>query len=196
MNGVLFTVCPWWDGPLVKDKIATQFADAAAMRLGKWIWIHHAPPANSPTSWGGARYFGDVELVQWIGQYRPDMVVCGHVHQSPFVHDGSWYDRIGATWVFNVGQQFGRPPAHIVLDFTTIPRSGCRPLASRSSISLVSGAARAIHRHAAGLAYNLIGFQIRAWRDVRRRQVDHALQEIADHRQMISLTGILPFDIG
>jgi hypothetical protein len=44
------------------------------------------------------------------------MVISGHVHQSPFVRDGSWFDRIGQTWVFNAGHQFGRPPAHIVLD--------------------------------------------------------------------------------
>jgi len=44
------------------------------------------------------------------------MVLSGHVHQSPFVKDGSWFDRLGETWVFNVGQQFGRPPAHIMLD--------------------------------------------------------------------------------
>ena len=25
-------------------------------RLPRWIWVHHAPPANSPTSWGGKRY--------------------------------------------------------------------------------------------------------------------------------------------
>jgi hypothetical protein len=38
------------------------------------------------------------------------------VHQSPFVKDGSWVDRIGPTWVFNAGQQFGAPPAHIIID--------------------------------------------------------------------------------
>jgi hypothetical protein len=40
----------------------------------------------------------------------------GHVHQSPFVKDGSWVDRIGPTWVFNAGQQFGAPPTHIIID--------------------------------------------------------------------------------
>ena len=60
-----------------------------------WIWIHHAPPDKSPTSWGGARYFGDAELAQWIVEYQPDIVLSGHVHQSPFVTDGSWVDRIG-----------------------------------------------------------------------------------------------------
>jgi hypothetical protein len=38
------------------------------------------------------------------------------VHQSPFIPDGSWYDRLGDTWVFNAGLQPGRPPVHIVLD--------------------------------------------------------------------------------
>lgn len=117
MDDMLFTVCPWWDGPLVQRSIAEQLEGVAPQRLRKWIWIHHAPPANSPTSWGGARYFGDVELVGWIERFRPDVVVSGHVHQSPFVRNGSWYDRIGDTWVFNVGHQFGRPPAYMVLDF-------------------------------------------------------------------------------
>jgi Icc-related predicted phosphoesterase len=116
IGDTLFTVCPWWDGPLVKQRIVDQLGQAAARRPSQWIWAHHAPPANSPTSWGGKRFFGDVELVQWIEQYQPSMVISGHVHQSPFITDGSWYDRLGGTWVFNTGLQPGRPPTHIVLD--------------------------------------------------------------------------------
>jgi hypothetical protein len=44
------------------------------------------------------------------------MVISGHVHQSPFIPDGSWFDRLGTTWVFNTGLQHGRPPVYIVLD--------------------------------------------------------------------------------
>lgn len=116
IGDTFFTICPWWDGPRVKEQIGRQLQEAAAAHRGRWIWIHHAPAANSPTSWGGARYFGDAELVQWIESHKPDMVLSGHVHQSPFIKDGSWFDRLGDTWVFNVGQQFGRPPAHIMLD--------------------------------------------------------------------------------
>ena len=82
----------------------------AAERAQRWIWVHHAPPANSPTSWGGKRFFGDVELVQWIAQYQPSMVISGHVHQSPFIPDGSWFDRLGD----HLGLQHrpaARPPA-------------------------------------------------------------------------------------
>ena len=113
----LFTVCPWWDGPQVKQRLIEQLRDAASVRPRRWIWAHHAPPADSPTSWGGKRFFGDVELVQWIMQYQPMMVISGHVHQSPFISNGSWFDRLGQTWVFNTGLQPGRPPTYIVLDF-------------------------------------------------------------------------------
>jgi Icc-related predicted phosphoesterase len=116
ISDTLFTVCPWWDGPRVKSRLEGQLGEAAAQRLRQWIWVHHAPPANSPTSWGGKRFFGDVELVQWIRDYQPSMVISGHVHQSPFIPDGSWFDRLGTTWVFNTGLQHGRPPVCIVLD--------------------------------------------------------------------------------
>jgi Icc-related predicted phosphoesterase len=116
IGDTLFTVCPWWDGPLVKARIESQLREAAAQRLKRWVWVHHAPPANSPTSWGGKRFFGDVDLVQWIERYQPSMVISGHVHQSPFIPDGSWFDRLGSTWVFNTGLQPGRPPVYMVLD--------------------------------------------------------------------------------
>jgi Icc-related predicted phosphoesterase len=116
VGDTLFTVCPWWDGPIVKRQIDEQLRKAAVARLKRWIWVHHAPPADSPTSWGGKRFFGDVELVQWIEIYQPSIVISGHVHQSPFILDGSWFDRLGTTWVFNAGLQAGRPPVHIVLD--------------------------------------------------------------------------------
>src|SRR5258708_1750283 len=111
-----FTVCPWWDGPLVKQRLEAQLEADAAARSPRWIWVHHAPPANSPTSWGGKRFFGDVELVQWIARYQPSIVISGHVHQSPFIPDGSWFDRLGTTWGFNTGLQHGRPPVSILLD--------------------------------------------------------------------------------
>lgn len=116
IGDTFFTVCPWWDGPRIKAQIGVQLEEAAASHRGRWIWVHHAPPANSPTSWAGSRFQGDIELVQWIEIYRPDIVLSGHVHQSPFTKDGSWYDRIGATWVFNAGHQFGSLPAFIALD--------------------------------------------------------------------------------
>ena len=116
IDGVLFSVCQWWDGPLARARIREQLAADALKRNGPWFWVHHAPPDKSPTSWSGSRYMGDVELLQWIEEFKPDMVFSGHVHQSPFTRAGSWVDRIGGTWVFNAGHQFGSPPAYIVFD--------------------------------------------------------------------------------
>ncbi|WP_316188234.1 MULTISPECIES: metallophosphoesterase [unclassified Bradyrhizobium] len=116
IGDTLFSVCPWWDGPIVKAAIASQLDAAATRDTARWIWVHHAPPANSPVSWGGKRFFGDTELEGFIARHRPAMVISGHVHQSPFITDGSWFDRVGETWVFNTGRQPGRPPTYMVLD--------------------------------------------------------------------------------
>jgi Icc-related predicted phosphoesterase len=117
VGDTLFTVCSWWDGPVVRAALEAQLESDARRRRGlRWVWIHHAPPLNSPTSWSGSRSMGDADLERWIFAYNPDIVVAGHVHQSPFVRDGSCADRIGSTWVFNAGHQFGPLPAYIALD--------------------------------------------------------------------------------
>jgi Icc-related predicted phosphoesterase len=95
IGDTLFTVCPWWDGPLVRARIDAQLAKDAARRPTRWIWAHHAPPANSPTSWGGKRFFGDVELAQWIERHQPsmgDLGPCASIalHPSGLVVRPAW----------------------------------------------------------------------------------------------------------
>ncbi len=116
LDGVQVSICPWWDGPTAQAEVAAQLARDAALRAGRWIWVYHAPPSGSPTSWAGTRHFGDDALVEWIGLYSPDVVLCGHIHQSPFRQGGSWVDRIGSSWVFNAGKQIGPVPCHIEFD--------------------------------------------------------------------------------
>ena len=116
IDDVMITVCAWWDGPLTLKRIGDQLAAAAPDRIGRWIWVHHAPPAESPVSWAGGRHYGDTALSGWIVQYQPDFVFSGHVHEAPTARGGSWVDRIGNTWVFNAGRQLGAPPARIEVD--------------------------------------------------------------------------------
>ncbi len=115
-NGTLFTICPWWDGPQSRAALEVQLARDAARPKERWVWIHHAPPDQSPVSWAGRRYGGDPFLVERILQYQPDMVLSGHIHNAPFYPQGSWIDRLGRTWVFNPGRQIGPCPAFIVFD--------------------------------------------------------------------------------
>ena len=117
IGDTLITICPWWDGPNGRAALDAQFAADALARPARWIWVYHWPPLGSPTCWTGRRHYGDADLVGWIAQHQPDMVLAGHVHEPPFKPTGSWADRIGNTWVFNAGRQIGPVPAHIEIDF-------------------------------------------------------------------------------
>src|ERR1700681_3429112 len=50
-----------------------------------------------------------------------------------------------------------------------------------------------IRRHG---SHPWVGLPIRTWRDLYRRQVDHALQDFADHREVIAVACILMHDVG
>lgn len=116
LDGVRFTVCPWWDGPETKAAVAEQLAAAAIDRPATWVWVYHAPPAGTRLCFDGRRTWADDDLAAWIGGYQPDLVLCGHVHQAPWVEGGSWEDRLGRTRVFNAGKQMGPVPPHITID--------------------------------------------------------------------------------
>jgi Icc-related predicted phosphoesterase len=111
-----FTICPWWDGPVTREEVAAQLAAAAVDRPARWVWLYHAPPAGTVLCHDGRRTFPDQDLADWIAEHEPDVVLCGHIHQAPWVEGGSWHARLGSTWVFNAGKQIGKVPAHITLD--------------------------------------------------------------------------------
>ncbi|SFZ85235.1 Predicted phosphoesterase [Devosia enhydra] len=112
-----FTLCPWWDGPLTLAEIGAQIEAARTQRRGRqWIWVNHAPPSGSQTSWNGSRSYGDRELAEWVERFAPQMVLSGHVHEAPFSRNGSWVDRIGETWLFNAGRQIGPTPCTVAID--------------------------------------------------------------------------------
>ena len=116
VGDTLVTICPWWDGPLGRQALDARLAAEASRRPARWIWVYHWPPLGSPTCWTGRRDYGDADLAAWIGRHQPDIVLTGHVHESPFKPAGAWADRIGRTWVFNAGRQMGPAPAHIAID--------------------------------------------------------------------------------
>lgn len=116
IGGTKFSIFPWWDGGIAKNNIARQLAAAVPSEGGPWVWVYHAPPTEAAVAWSGRRHYGDEHLAAWIKQYAPAMVFAGHVHEAPFVKDGSWVERVGDTWVFNAGKQIGDIPTHICLD--------------------------------------------------------------------------------
>jgi Icc-related predicted phosphoesterase len=116
VDGTLFTVCPWWDGPYARAEVERMLESAAVRRAGRWVWVYHAPPEGL-LSWTGKRHYGDAVLPELIQRFSPTAVLCGHIHEAPFKSGGSWIDRIGDTWLFNAGRQIGDIPARIEIDF-------------------------------------------------------------------------------
>jgi Icc-related predicted phosphoesterase len=146
LGGVAITVCPWWDGPASCAEVGAQLARDAARRTGRWIWVYHAPPDESPVSWAGQRHFGDAELLRWIRIYQPDVVLTGHIHQSPFRAGGSWVDQIGSTWVFNAGRQIGPCPSHVTIDLAGGPTAMWFSLAGNEVVRLDAPLTRPVAR--------------------------------------------------
>ncbi len=111
----LVTACAWWEGPRTLEQLEAGLAAAARSRTGPWLWAYHGPP-EGPLSWTGSKHHGDPELPRLLELHEPDVVLCGHIHQAPFVVDGGWVEQRGASWLFNSGHQMGPVPAHTFLD--------------------------------------------------------------------------------
>lgn len=123
VGDALVSVWPWWDGPLGRARVEAEIADQARARAvegaagpRRWIWVYHWPPPDLPVSWIGARSYGDADLAGWIERFGPDLVLTGHVHQSPWVEGGSWISATADTWVVNAGRQMAPVPTSVVVD--------------------------------------------------------------------------------
>jgi Icc-related predicted phosphoesterase len=116
IDGTRFTICPWWDGDATRAQVDAQLRAAAVDRPERWVWLYHSPPAGTVLCRSNRREFPDHELAAWIAEHQPDLVLCGHIHEAPWINDGSWWATLGATRVFNAGRTRGPIPAHITLD--------------------------------------------------------------------------------
>jgi Icc-related predicted phosphoesterase len=81
--------------------------------------VYHSPPAGTRLCFDGRRSFPDEALAGWIEQHQPSLVLCGHIHQAPWVDGGGWHDRLGDTVVVNPGKQIGAAPPHVWIDTDT-----------------------------------------------------------------------------
>jgi Icc-related predicted phosphoesterase len=115
-DGILFTICPWWDGPDTRLRAENRLREDAAREKRVWIWLHHNPPAGTPVAWTGTECGGDGIVKEWIKTYQPDFVFSGHIHNAPFYATGSWHSRLGKSTIFNAGKQPGPEPTRVILD--------------------------------------------------------------------------------
>ncbi len=116
VDGWIITSCAWWEGAETLAALETVLDDVATTRDGRpWLWVWHGPP-DGPLAWTGSRHYGDPELPRLLDRHQPDVVLCGHIHQAPFVSGGGWAERRGDAWLFNGGHQLGPVPTHVRID--------------------------------------------------------------------------------
>lgn len=95
-----------------------NFFDAPCQRVKEagdcWLVLEHEPPAGSAVGMGTATRLLDDSLAI---QYAPDFILAGHMRHAPWLAGGSWWDRLGGTFIFNAGfDPAGNFPCHILLD--------------------------------------------------------------------------------
>ncbi len=88
-------VHPWWDGPIGRQRLerrleAPREARHAPEAPRRWIWVYHWPPPDVPVSWVGTKSYRAPTSPAGSTGSGPDLVLTGHVHQSPWVDGGSW----------------------------------------------------------------------------------------------------------
>jgi Icc-related predicted phosphoesterase len=118
---IQISLCPWWQTDEEKQRLYQQLrADQPDQTKEKicWIWVHHAPPDQTPLSWTGKAFKGEPLLNEWVSEFQPDLVFCGHIHYAPFKQGGAWKLQQGKTWIFNAGSELGSVPTHLIVDLT------------------------------------------------------------------------------
>lgn len=134
-SGVVVTCCPHWNMEergvthhlWLKDqaeKVWKEGRRLADLHAGlSWVVLHHEPPERTKLM-AGACHLGEdfgagaFWCLEWTRRYRPDYLLCGHIHQAPFVEGGAWADRVrgSPTWAFNPGRDHASGSRLIEID--------------------------------------------------------------------------------
>ncbi|MCC6356044.1 MAG: metallophosphoesterase [Verrucomicrobiae bacterium] len=117
---LIITLCPdtHFGGDESDRAVARLFASGAKIRDEEglpWLVLHHEPPDATPICTDA---IGSGQLAGLVMRHQPNLVICGHIHQAPFMRPvGNWYHRIGHTLLVNTGQMAKRRwPCHLLID--------------------------------------------------------------------------------
>jgi Icc-related predicted phosphoesterase len=93
----------WGGGGFSKtDKQFEQFTQTSTKEIrpnDKLVLIAHQPPYGTTTDTISGNKTGNKSFNTFIEKYRPDLVICGHIHEN-FNKE----DRIGKTRIINPGK--------------------------------------------------------------------------------------------
>jgi len=79
------------------------------------LFLFHDPPidttldlVNNPQSPLDGKHVGDQIIRDFIERYKPDLSICGHMHET------QGYDKVGKSLVINAG--YGRVGEYLILE--------------------------------------------------------------------------------
>lgn len=85
---------------LSEEEIYDTIKDAMPTREGPLLLVSHVHPANSRMEQFSSFIKGSIGLRAAIERFKPDVVVCGHVHEAEGIEE-----KIGDTTIINVGKR-------------------------------------------------------------------------------------------
>ena len=112
VDGIRFTVCPWWDGSLTRDEVDAQLAAAAVDRPATWVWVYHSPPAGTVLCRDGDASSPTTSWPRGSSGTSRTSSSAGHIHQAPWAKGGSWHARLGRTGLQRRQADRARAAAH------------------------------------------------------------------------------------
>ena len=118
LDEMLFTICPWWDGPITRDGIAAQLAEAAPSSRTQAVDLDPSRAAGQVADQLGRHPLFRRHRACAVDRRVPagHRVLAATCISRPSSRTAPGSTASATTWVFNAGQQFGAPPTHIIID--------------------------------------------------------------------------------
>ena len=116
VDDTLITICPWWDGPLVRADVARLAAEAR--RSARPLDLGPPCAARQVADELGRQPLFRRCRARANGSPRTSRTSSSPATSTSRPSSAAARGSTGSasTWVFNAGHQFGAPPAHIILD--------------------------------------------------------------------------------
>lgn len=93
-----------WEKPEAEIARDLEELEREAGDPSRTIFVVHTPPSETQLdmTWG-RRHFGSEGVRQWLKQSRKHLVLSGHVHEAPFINEGTWREEVEGTLCMQPG---------------------------------------------------------------------------------------------
>lgn len=101
-------------------KVFLGISKTSKYKNKKHIWLHHkpvdGPVSESYKQRSGGLFSSTLKKLILHNGFKPSYVFSGHVHEAPYVNNGSHVMKLDDTYIFNAGTYSNQKPNFIELD--------------------------------------------------------------------------------